>query len=1705
MNTSGSSHFQAQSFETGADTGGYTITEVQIRLRTVNSGNTTSVTIREDGSSAPGNLVATLMNSATLTGSALNTFTAPANTTLDAGTTYWISVSEGVSNRVTLATTAGNGETGWSIGNGRLWRASETSNWQSESANLVMVIKGSVVTTTVSDDATLSALTVNDGTNDLTLDPTFASGTYVYAADAGEAVDEVTLTATVNDDGAEVSGVTLGGTAIADSDFTDGITVPSLVEGDNVIVVTVTAEDTTTTQPYTITVTRATDISVIPFLWSLKPMGLRAGNKFRLVFLSSTTRNANPTNIATYDTFIQGLVAAGHDDIRAYSDDFHVVGCTEDTDARDHTETRHSSGDRGVPIYWLNGVKVADDYQEFYDGGWSDEIHEKNESGRNGLDSTQAPNYPWTGCKNNGTEKISGGVSRALGKSDVTVGRSGSIDTGAGPIGSNDTRQKASTRPMYGLSGVFQVQAPVTTSICGRTAKVQDKLLELIEDNKGSAVACADVTDAQLVAITVQIDLSDEGITAIAEGDFDGLTALENVRLDGNDLSTLPAGVFDELTELTDLTLASNDLSTLSAGVFDELTELTYLRLDGNDLSTLPAGVFDELTKLEELSLRNNGLTSLRADAFDALTALETLYIDTNELTALPAGVFDELTKLQDLLLYDNELSTLPDEVFEQLTALTQLSLFNNPGAPFSPTAVAVPDDGEVSTYGGDVTLDGTGSGGAWGTNVTYEWERPAPLKVVAPAPARRVTVDDKTSATPVATFPALPPDTEMTFTLTVTGRGGTIGISSGTDTAKVSVLLDVDAGICGRTAQLRDWLLLDIFYENNGVDVACANVTNDHLALLEDPIPLANEGISELAFGDFAGLSGVKELGLGGNNLTTLPGGVFLGLTALEKLGLGNNDLTSLPILAFYEMTTLKELQLHSNTNLTTLPQGVFNGLTSLEKLSLYDTGLTTLPPEVFDELTALKQLELVDTGLTTIPSGLFDGLTALEKLYIDSNELTTLPDGVFDDLTALKTLSMSNNNLATLSYGVFEQLTALTTLNLLGNPGAPFRPTADALHDDAIIPTAGSTVTLDGSGSGGPWGTNVTYLWALTIPDTGVTFTFDDDTSATTDVTIPALTEGTELTFTLTVTPRGGSLGTAAASDTAFVTARDAVPNATGRPAITGPAQVGMTLTAGTADIMDADGLTAPGYTYQWLKEGSDISGQTGSTYTQTSSDIGENIQVKVEFTDDATNTESLTSDETTAVVPAAITCPTPTTWCSMLTTGYGTPNSDDEFALGLGTTVGTPSESFGSLDDATFTHFGVNYTVTQFFVNPDSLYAIFATSPNLPAAAAGLTLSVQQVSGQRDIPLAGKDYSTTPFLPGTTKGWQLGNALNSSGADPLATPLLHGPDINYNPYHHHTDKDTDVTIWLTFANRAATGAPTISGTAQVGETLTAAISDIADADGLPTTFPGDYTIQWLRVDADGVSNQTPIGTNSTTYTPVAGDAGKKIKVQLTFTDGGGTSETLSSAAYPSSGTVTAAAAPTVSITADKTTAVYREDSITYTLTRTGSTTAALPVSVTLTQTKDFLDTSELTKTVTIPAGQTTGTFTIAAFTFQHFAAGTAVEAGTLTAAVQDGTDYDLGTPSSVDVNVVIGPMIQIENASYSVNEADGALIVQLIARTGPGAPQPTTNSSSVDMDFENVTAIENTDYETIQGATLTLGIIGNSWHGLWVQLGL
>ena len=130
---------------------------------------------------------------------------------------------------------------------------------------------------------------------------------------------------------------------------------------------------------------------------------------------------------------------------------------------------------------------------------------------------------------------------------------------------------------------------------------------------------------------------------------------------------------------------------------------------------------------------------------------------------------------------------------------------------------------------------------------------------------------------------------------------------------------------------------------------------------------------------------------------------------------------------------------------------------------------------------------------------------------------------------------------------------------------------------------------------------------------------------------------------------------------------------------------------------------------------------------------------------------------------------------------------------------------------------------------------------------------------------------------------------------------------------------------TAFSTLANNAATGAPSITGTAQVGQDLTASTTGIDDDDGLPSSF----TYQWVRVDADGTSNPVDItDANAATYTLTDDDAGKKIKVKVSFTDNLDSTETLTSAAYPSSGTVTAAAGTNTAPTAADNTVTTGED---------------------------------------------------------------------------------------------------------------------------------------------------------------------------------
>ena len=122
-----------------------------------------------------------------------------------------------------------------------------------------------------STDATLSALTLSG------IDfGTFASGTTSYSAQVANTVSQTTVTPTVNHSGATYV-IKLGGVIDADR-------VIALSVGSNVITVQVSAEDDSTTQTYTVTVTRGEPPSTDATLSALTLSGIDFGT-----FASGTT------------------------------------------------------------------------------------------------------------------------------------------------------------------------------------------------------------------------------------------------------------------------------------------------------------------------------------------------------------------------------------------------------------------------------------------------------------------------------------------------------------------------------------------------------------------------------------------------------------------------------------------------------------------------------------------------------------------------------------------------------------------------------------------------------------------------------------------------------------------------------------------------------------------------------------------------------------------------------------------------------------------------------------------------------------------------------------------------------------------------------------------------------------------------------------------------------------------------------------------------------------------------------------------------------------------------------------------------------------------------------------------------------------------------------------------------------------------------
>ena len=191
-------------------------------------------------------------------------------------------------------------------------------------------------------------------------------------------------------------------------------------------------------------------------------------------------------------------------------------------------------------------------------------------------------------------------------------------------------------------------------------------------------------------------------------------------------------------------------------------------------------------------------------------------------------------------------------------------------------------------------------------------------------------------------------------------------------------------------------------------------------------------------------------------------------------------------------------------------------------------------------------------------------------------------------------------------------------------------------------------------------------------------------------------------------------------------------------------------------------------------------------------------------------------------------------------------------------------------------------------------DSYYA-FELSDFSYAISSGTisSLTITEMPASGTLTKGGRPINNLPDKIPTT-GSQRRTLLYKPPTDAHGTP--------YTTFEFKVNEETTVhtmAINVTSVNDRAYGKVFITGTTQMGYSLTAFTSAMGDRDGIPRD---QLKYQWKRYAADGNTFEANIGANSNTYTLTNSlTQGKKIKLEVSYVDGGGTTEVTLSPASP------------------------------------------------------------------------------------------------------------------------------------------------------------------------------------------------------------
>ena len=472
----------------------------------------------------------------------------------------------------------------------------------------------------------------------------------------------------------------------------------------------------------------------------------------------------------------------------------------------------------------------------------------------------------------------------------------------------------------------------------------------------------------------------------------------------------------------------------------------------------------------------------------------------------------------------------------------------------------------------------------------------------------------------------------------------------------------------------------------------------------------------------------------------------------------------------------------------------------------------------------------------------------------------------------------------------GTAESVTSASTAtvaNVNDNPAGSLVITGTA-QEDQVLTLTNTLTDEDGLGS-------FSYQWYAN----GVAISGANGSS----LTLTQSMVGKTITAKASYTDDQGTAEEVTTSATSTVLNLNDSP--TGSVTISGTATQGQTLTASNT-LADEDGLGS--ISYQWLANGVAISGATDSSLSLTQDLVGKAISVRATYSDGLGTLERVTSSSTASVAnindrpTGSLTIGGEAMQGQTLTATSTVSDADGMGPLTYtwyadGARIqGVTGSSLTLTQDQVGKIITVSLGYTDLFGTAETVSGSTATASvtNVNDAPAG-SLNIQGEQAEDQV-LTVENLLTDADGMGEASYQWLADGVAIEGATTTSLTLtqeLVGKTISISA--SYTDGfgaaesvTTTASSSVANTNDAPAGTLTFSGSSMLGQTLTADTGSLSDADGL-----GEYSYQWLQ---DGLVIE---GATSTSLLLTSSMVGHSISLQVRYTDGFGTLETLTSTA--------------------------------------------------------------------------------------------------------------------------------------------------------------------------------------------------------------